>query len=427
MAYVPSFEHDVFISYAHADNVGGRVREFRDDLVRQLTIALGSRAFHRPKEWVFLDETGLQAGDRVDPRLERAAQRSAVMVALLSPSYLQSPWCISECERHAEAGRLARDPVERRLIPVEFNPADADEIAKFPRFAERLRAGALGEVGAQIAAHLTKARKLHGAVFLGQAYSSAQAARNTIGDELRGFRCVPGTDVFAEETAVAQALAEAKVAVHFLGDANNEAPHSASAIALSLEHCKGRTVLYLPPGQKLDRGEQQFVEQIGSRGTRFDGTPSELVKFLTDELEAFRFPDAAKPLALACDASDLDTVRRFGREIHEKTGGEFRVETPEFLADPNAMAYPNWRKLRTKKCIVAYWGAGRKDELDTYLGDLKAATLGRAWYVSGTEPEAKTTWVPADPETRKIHDEREPWSFDKIAPFLDEVRKKAKR
>jgi hypothetical protein len=55
MAYVPSFEHDVFISYAHADNTDKRVTAFRNRLVQRLTSVLGSRAFRKPEEWVFFD------------------------------------------------------------------------------------------------------------------------------------------------------------------------------------------------------------------------------------------------------------------------------------------------------------------------------------------------------------------------------------
>ena len=59
MAYIPSFEHDIFISYAHADNETSRVSAFHRDLVQRLTIRLGARAFHKPKEWIFFDRFGL--------------------------------------------------------------------------------------------------------------------------------------------------------------------------------------------------------------------------------------------------------------------------------------------------------------------------------------------------------------------------------
>jgi hypothetical protein len=107
MASVPSFEHDLFISYAHADNTDKRITAFRNRLVQRLTSVLGSRAFRKPEEWVFFDQTGSKTGDEFSPKLERAARRSAVMISVLSSSYLQAPWCIKETERFEEAGTLA--------------------------------------------------------------------------------------------------------------------------------------------------------------------------------------------------------------------------------------------------------------------------------------------------------------------------------
>jgi hypothetical protein len=54
MAYVPSSDSDIFISYAHADNSGTeRATAFHSDLVSRLTVRLGARAFHKPEEWIF--------------------------------------------------------------------------------------------------------------------------------------------------------------------------------------------------------------------------------------------------------------------------------------------------------------------------------------------------------------------------------------
>src|SRR4030095_14181490 len=139
MAYVPSFDHDVFISYAHADNRGTqRVTAFHRDLTDRLTTRLGARAFHKPEEWLFFDRFGLKAGDEFSPRLERAARRSAVMISLLSPSYLQALFCVRETEWFLDGKRLARDPIERRLIPIVLNHTDEDALRQFPQLATSL-------------------------------------------------------------------------------------------------------------------------------------------------------------------------------------------------------------------------------------------------------------------------------------------------
>src|SRR5262245_8076534 len=249
MAYVPSFDHDVFISYAHSDDRGARrVSAVHRDLTDRLTTRLGARAFHKPQEWLFFDRFGLKAGDEFSPRLERAARRSAVMIALLSPSYLQAPFCIRETEWFLDGKRLARDPIERRLIPIVLNHTDESALRQFPQFATNLLRGSLctesvaHEAGSvvwndveealahQIADHLREARRKHGRVFVGQGYEAIGSFRDGLVEELRGFLCVPEYAIFGHETAVRAALAEAKLAIHFLGGSGAEMVDRAEAV-----------------------------------------------------------------------------------------------------------------------------------------------------------------------------------------------------
>ena len=456
MAYVPSFEHDVFISYAHADNSGSeRVSAFHRDLVQRLTTRLGARAFHKPDEWVFFDRLGLKAGDEFSPKLERSARRSAVMISLLSPSYLQAPFCVQEAEWFLDSKRGARDPIERRLIPIVLNHTDEEALRQFPQFATELLHGTLCNastayepkteawnsllepLACQIADHLRDARRKHGAVYVGQPHTAAESLRAKLVEELRGFLCLPEYAIFGSEPAVRQDLATAKLAVHFLGGSGAEMDNRLEAMCWSLEDPRKRTVGYLPPGQKLADDEQQFVEQVRAhpewkqRWTQPECTPTELVQILMRELESFRLPDPSTPIALACDKPDLSTVLDIAREIHTRERGAFAVGTPDFLAEPNALAFIAWKKLLTRyPSVVVYWGEGDEQYLaaniDRYL---PAAKLGRARYISliGPGSERKRDWQPADLETVKIVDEERAFNYDRIREFLQRVRERARQ
>lgn len=455
MAYVPSFENDIFISYAHADNSDTeRVSAFHRDLLTRLTVRLGARAFHKPDEWVFFDRSGLNAGDQLSPKLERAARRSAAMISLLSPSYLQAPWCIREVEWFLESGRLARDPIERRLIPVLINPVRESDLAQFPQLgSDRLRSSlcsgsaaytpgspewnrALENLADRLAEHLNAARRLHGAVYVGEAYAEAQELRAELVQELRGFRCIPENVIFSHEAPLKAALAEAKLAVHFLGDTAAEATNSIETIQWSLDYCPGKTVAFLPPGRSLAEDERQLVSSVRNhaRWTQPECTPIELAQILTRELEAFRLPDPATPIVLACDQPDLATVRSIAREIHQHDHGAFAVATPDFLAEAGALSFIRWKKLLTKRQgVVVYWGRGHKDYLDANVNRyLPAAKLGRAWYVSlppsveGSENQRKREWQPGDPETEIIIDEEQPFRYERLEAFLRRVRERAR-
>jgi TIR domain len=452
MAYVPSFQHDVFISYAHADNGSTkRVSAFHQDLVQRLTTRLGARAFHKPQEWVFFDRVGLKAGDEFSPKLERSARRSAVLISLVSPSYLQAPYCVQETEWFLESKRLARDPIERRLVPIVLNHTDEGALRQFPQFATDLLRGSLctasttyeaGSAGwndvletlaHQIADHLRDARQKHGAVYVGQACKAAESFRAGLVEELRAFLCVPEYAIFKNEAAVRQALAEAKLAVHFLGGSGAEVVDRAEAILMSLDHCPGKTVGYLPPGQELAEDERLLIEQIRNhpQWTRPECTPTELAQILTRELESFRLPDPSTPIAVACDKPDLITVQRMAREIHTREAGAFAVGTPDFLAEPSSLAFIAWKKLLTKSpSVVVYWGEGQKQYLDANIARyLPAAKLGRAWYVSlvGPETEAKRGWQPSDLETEKIMDEDQVFTYDRLREFLQRVLERARQ
>jgi hypothetical protein len=453
VAYVSSFEHDIFISYAHADNSAGnaRVSAFHRDLVQRLTTALGARAFHKPQEWVFFDRSGLKAGDEFHPKIERAVRRSAVMISLLSRSYLQAPFCIKETEWFLNSKELAQNPIQRRLIPIVLNPTQETALQQFPHLGRTLlrrnlcsansahEPGSpewrrvLEEVANELADHLQAAREHHGAVYVGQAYKSAESCRTGLIEELRGFRCIPENAIFAQESALKQALSEAKLAVHFLGDTGAEVANSVDAILWSLEHCPGKTIGYLPPGQELADEERQLLEHIRNkpRWTRPECNPTELAEILTRELEAYRMPDPSTPIALACDLPDLDAVRAIARQIHERSSGAFAVGTPDFLAKPTALPFSEWKKLLTRSpSVLVYWREGKKEYLKANVERyLPAAKLGRAWYVSllGPEQQHKRDWQPDDLETEKIVDEDQGFRYERLQDFLDRVRQRARK
>jgi hypothetical protein len=88
-AFVPGFDHDLFISYAHADDASWILsfeRAVREELSRRLGVDVA----------VWQDEQRLRVGDQWDAEIEAAITRSAVFIAVLSPSYQNSDWCTKE-------------------------------------------------------------------------------------------------------------------------------------------------------------------------------------------------------------------------------------------------------------------------------------------------------------------------------------------
>ncbi len=122
MAYAPDFANDVFVSFAHLDNqrIGGNPRwvsAFARDLETCLRMRLGAR--HGLA--VFFDESP-ESGRHLEEALVERASRSAVFVAVTSPSYVaRDSWGLTELRAFMDGPRPGK-----RLFPIEFLPLDGE-------------------------------------------------------------------------------------------------------------------------------------------------------------------------------------------------------------------------------------------------------------------------------------------------------------
>lgn len=140
MAYVPGFEHDIFVSYSHRDNEvvpkhgvkTGWVSTLVDFLEMQLSSKLGDHSL-----WI---DHELARDVSFSPQLFETLEKTATLLVMLSPGYLQSEWCrrernsfLSAVSKHRTAGgsvfAVERDRLENGDLP-EF-----DELTRF-RFWE---------------------------------------------------------------------------------------------------------------------------------------------------------------------------------------------------------------------------------------------------------------------------------------------------
>ena len=126
-AYVPGYEHDIFISYASVDDapelgIQGWVSTFVELLTKRLARLLG-----RPDCFsLWMDRTRLNGTTLLTSGLEKSLKKTAVMVALLSNGYLASPWCPWEREVFLQAvGPWAEDCTQ--LFVVELDRLEPEQ------------------------------------------------------------------------------------------------------------------------------------------------------------------------------------------------------------------------------------------------------------------------------------------------------------
>ncbi len=148
-AYVPGFDYDVFISYAHVDDETatrgekGWVERFHDHLAVKLGQRFG-RA-DRVRIWRDPDLTGNELFDDV---IRRRIERSAVFLSLTSIGHLESEYCRQEV-RWFHEHVLTRGPgprVGERLrffnvllynVPADRWPAEFGRTSGFPFYRAR--------------------------------------------------------------------------------------------------------------------------------------------------------------------------------------------------------------------------------------------------------------------------------------------------
>ena len=115
MAFVPGFENDVFISYAHGDD-----RDWINRFLDRLRPALNRLL---PGAVVWVDEDDLRKSRDFAKDIPASLQASAVLLSLVSPYYIRRPYCVrEECRRFGELVKARKQPGQRFAAP-EF---DAD-------------------------------------------------------------------------------------------------------------------------------------------------------------------------------------------------------------------------------------------------------------------------------------------------------------
>jgi hypothetical protein len=125
---------EIFISYAHEDNLSpfleeeGWVTAFHRALEVNLGQLVGRQL--RPSIW---RDSKLKGNDEFDGELVARLAKAAVLVCVVSPSYLGSDWCRRELQLFLQAGatgglrggkarlfKVVKTPVKLEILPVEM-------------------------------------------------------------------------------------------------------------------------------------------------------------------------------------------------------------------------------------------------------------------------------------------------------------------
>lgn len=325
-----SFQHDAFISYAHRDNwpspnqgPKGWVTVFGDALQERLNTRLGSRDAR-----VWIDAT-LKGNEMFTPEIGDRLAMSAVLVSILSPSYVGSDWCKNEVKAFCAAAertggltlgntnrifkviKLPAEPVpmpmqgdegyrfyaDVKKVPIELQP-DAGSVNR-QQYVETITILAfnivetLHKLNPALAAGTTAAIAAPkglalSAVFVADCGRDQHDARARLCVELRSqghdvlqLQPLPETED-ALQAALDPLLDRCTLSVHLVGNSVGRVPDGPSGRSLAMlensiaaRHCRRsglRRIIWLPADAQGERPEQQaFIERLQSSADEQDG------------------------------------------------------------------------------------------------------------------------------------------------------------
>ncbi len=316
-----AFEQDLFISYAHIDNepippFEGWISRFHETLEAFVSMRLGGRV----NIW---RDGKLNGNDVFSDEIIDQFQKTAILVSILSPRYVQSEWCSREMREFCEVAnrslgvvvnnqsrvfKVIKTPVdgeetlpeiarqilgyefytmEKGKAPLELDPAYGDKFAQaynrkigqlawdIKELLEKLRSANVP------ASEQQEDRSQLNRVYLAECSYNRAQEREKIESELKafGYQVVPTTmipkDEDAHRAAVRELLADCDLSIHLIGDSYGAVPDGPSRksgvviqneIAAEFSNTNGlKRLIWLPETTEPDdQLQSDFVEALHS-------------------------------------------------------------------------------------------------------------------------------------------------------------------
>lgn len=320
--------YEIFLSYARVDNEKetedkaerGWVDHFQSRLLKQL------RRRGRADVGFWRDVAEISGTDRFGPEISKGLAESWFFLPVISPTYIQRPWCQEELSKFA--GRQADEPeIERRIVPVHKLPLDPQLIPDLIR----------GRGGYHFYQHDPVAKSVLEYYRRGQVQD--EDAYADLLDQITDYICANLPEVAAYSEIVNPPAASDVVTVFVANSADDMFP-AYDKLVTELKSQGFRVVL--DPGQELPKDSgaavvavdeameqaQLVVHLLGADAGPRRGGGTRLVDLLLDQTRAGPVPRLIwAPATLFNDPTCPEaSVREHGRDAFEvlATFGDFR-------------------------------------------------------------------------------------------------------
>jgi len=345
-----SYPNDLFISYAHIDNAffPGGTKGWIDMLHERLEIRLAQLLGEKPNIW---RDRKLRGYDDFEETLVIELSRSAILLAVVTPRYVDSPSCRSEIENFfrlaAERDRLQFGDkrcvfkIVKTFVPLQDHPTGLQDLLAYEFYERNEASQRVYEFDAEISGQGEKdkrywskfedlawdlhelikfleapqpAGKLSGAtIYLAETTSDLAEQRDKVRRELTQFghtvlpnKALP-LEVGAFQTAVRDYLQSSQLSVHLIGEYYGVVPEREERSIVRLQQdlaiergddANFSRLIWLPPGlQPKDEKQEKFVIDLQNSFSSHNG--SELLQVKLEDLKTIiqsKLTEKAKPV-----------------------------------------------------------------------------------------------------------------------------------
>lgn len=251
-AFVPGFQHDLFISYAHEDDKRW-IQAFEDELHDEVSRRLGMGIS------VWQDTSRLRAGENWQAAIQEGIETTAAFVAVVSPRYQNSQWCARErnefrkrfkSEEFMTSGRFfkaVKTPWSgsahrfflQEIQDIDFYKDDRDDTVEFTPGSRDFKR-AVRKLADGVEPLLRRLRRANQRVHVAWPVEECLVAWQQLSDELRskGFDVQPmgPRDASFADKLLMEDMDRAVLSVHLLGCVHDPFSERIALLAADLEH-----------------------------------------------------------------------------------------------------------------------------------------------------------------------------------------------
>lgn len=463
-------EYDIFISYTHLDNIPltkeqeGWISSFHYTFETYLGQLLG----REPKIW---RDDKLRGNDEFDEEIKSKLHKTTILLAVISPRYFNSEWCMKELKEFLKAagGNRSRifkivktyvphqqHPVEIRNLkgyrfcelekngrPREFRPEKGSRFyQKFMKTMEDVAFDIRDFIEGRDEQQVNPPEKT---VYLAETTSDLSDERENIKRDLKqnGYTILPDRHLLYlledgnYKDSVREYLKRCKLSIHLVGNQYGLIPEGEERSVMDLqnhlagEFCENNQLtrlIWMPPGLgKSITDDRQKKYIIGLN----ENTPGVRTEILTIELEDFKTvihdtlgkiskpvvkpspPDDLTRIYLVYDLQDKETVIRVEECLYD-SDEKFEVIPMTFEENQSNLTDIHKDNLCLCDAILFYYNHANESWMNFKLNDLrKVPGYGR------TKPvKASAVFITGEKtEHKERFRTREALVIKKFAPF----------